>query len=257
MDAPQSWGGGDIYDMIDSMHLPVQYPMRRMLWRGKCFGTSVTTAQWTAIGNGTFKGMFVGDYWEIGGRIYRIMDFNYWLGTGDTECTTNHLVIVPDKNLYLQRMHSSDTTTMGYNGSEMKSSGLNSAKSTINSAFGSAHILSHRELFTNASSNGAPSGGSWYDSTIEIPTEIQFYGTNILGAVNMGATVSYKYDVNKSQLAGFQANPKMICPHRENNWLRDIVSGANFAIVGSVGGAYGSDASASSGGVRPVFGIKG
>ena len=45
--------------------------------RGKNLGTAVTDAQWTAISNGKFDDMYLGDYWVINGRTYVIAHFGY------------------------------------------------------------------------------------------------------------------------------------------------------------------------------------
>ena len=47
-------------------------------FRGKNLGTSVTSEQWAAIKAGTFKDLYLGDYWSIGGMDYIIAAFDYW-----------------------------------------------------------------------------------------------------------------------------------------------------------------------------------
>ena len=46
------------------------------IYRGKSLGSTVTDAQWTAIGAGTFDGLYIGDYWTIGNITYRIAAFD-------------------------------------------------------------------------------------------------------------------------------------------------------------------------------------
>lgn len=145
-------------------------PGHNSIYRGKYLGTSVTEAQWQEIANGTFDDMYIGDYWTIGGKTYRIAAFDYYLGTGDTVMTTHHITLVPDVPMYSHIMSDHDTTG-GYVGSNMYTTGLNNAKATINNDFGSDHILTHRQYLCNAVSNGKPSGSSWYDSTVELMTE--------------------------------------------------------------------------------------
>lgn len=224
------------------------------IYRGKNLGTSVTAAQWAAIANGTFADLYIGDYWVIGGVNWRIAAFDYYYETGDTSCTTHHVVIVPDTNLYTHVMNDTNITTGGYIGSKMYTEGLAQAKTKINSAFGSSHILSHRQLLINAVTNGKPSGGSWYDSTVELMTEQNVYGGKIFGAGNDGSTIPYLYAIDKSQFPLFAHDPSMIS-NRQWFWLRDVVSAARFACVGSGGGAdYGG--ASYGGGVRPAFSIK-
>ena len=64
----------------------------RNTYRGKNLGSSVTAAQKTAIQNGTFDDLFIGDYWTIGGVKWLIADMDYWYNCGDTAFTKHHLV---------------------------------------------------------------------------------------------------------------------------------------------------------------------
>lgn len=224
------------------------------IYRGKNLGTSVTAAQWAAIANGSFTDLYIGDYWVIGGFNWRIAAFDYYYKSGDTSCTTHHVVIVPDTNLYTHCMNDTNITTGGYIGSKMYTEGLAQAKTTINNAFGSSHILSHRQFLVNAVTNGKPSGGSWYDSTVELMTEQNVYGGKIFGAGNDGSTIPYLHTIDKSQFPLFAHDPSMIS-NRQWFWLRDVVSAATFAYVYGIGYAGCGDAS-SAGGVRPAFSIK-
>ena len=138
----------------------ISVEQRRNIFRGKNLGTAFTAAQKAEIKAGTFKGFFIGDYWSIGDRIWRIVDINYWLNSGDASCTTPHLVIMPDQSLYSAKMNETNITTGGYVGSQMYTANLANAKTLVNSAFGSANILNHREYLTNAVTNGYPSAGA-------------------------------------------------------------------------------------------------
>ena len=232
-------------------------PSHNSIYRGKYLGSAVTSAQWTAIKNGTFDDLFVGDYWTIGGVNWRIAGFNYWYNTGDTNCTKNHAVIVPDSNLASCAMNSTNITTGAYVGSDFytgsnSNTGKSTAVTTINNAFGSAHILSHRELLADETSNGAPSGWAWYDSTVELMNEQMVYGSRAWGN-QAGAGNGYDVGIDKSQLPLFQHDHSRICNHAYW-WLRSVVSGSNFADVNYGGSALYYYASASLG-VRPAFGI--
>lgn len=224
------------------------------VYRGKNLGTAVTAAQWAAIQAGTFDDMYIGDYWVIGGVTYRIAAFDYYLRAGDTDMNTHHVTLVPDASMYTHCMNDTNITTGGYVGSKMYTQGLNQAKTTITSAFGAAHILTHRQYLCNAVTNGKPSGGSWYDSTVELMTEQNCYGGKVLGAGNDGSTVPALYTVDKSQFPLFTFRPDMIS-NRQWFWLRDVVSAANFANVDANGYAIFCGASIAIG-VRPAFSIK-
>ena len=226
--------------------------MRRTIFRGKNLGTVVTAEQKANIQNGSFKGLFLGDYWSIGGRIWRIADFNYWINCGDNAVPPNHLVMMPDNSLYASPMNDTNITTGGYVGSKMHTDGLAQAKTLATSAFPNM-VLTHRTYLVNAVTNGKPSGGAWYDSTLELPNEIMMYGSYIFTPQFDGVTLVTSYTIDNSQLALMAAHPKFI-KTRESYWLRDVVSAAHFAYVNDYGYTSLYTASASFG-VRPVFAI--
>ena len=136
-------------------------------------------------------------------------------------------------------------------GSEMRISGLDSAKATIESAFGNL-VLTHRDRFTNAVTNGKASGGTWYDSKVELMNEIMVYGCPIFTPGCDGSTVPNLYTTAKKQLAIMKLNPNVIIAKRQDIWLRDVVSSAFFAGVHYNGDASNSGASSSLG-VLPYF----
>ncbi len=228
--------------------------LHRTIFRGKNLGTAITTEQLAAIQAGTFDDLWLGDYWVINGYNWRIVDFDYWYLQGDTSFTSHHIVVMPDSYLYTAQMNSSNTTSGGYVGSEMYTSNLANAKTMFNSAFGSDHVLTHREYLTNAVTSGYPSAGAWCDSTVELPNEIMMYGSLIFTPAGTGSVVVNRYTVSKTQLALMKAVPKFINPNRQTQWLRDVVSSANFAYVSGHGGANYAAAS-NSYGVRPVAAI--
>lgn len=230
------------------------------IYRGKSLGSTVTTAQYAAIKAGTFDDLYIGDYWTIGGVNYRIAAFDYYLNSGDTNCTTHHVVIVPDTCLYNAQMHNTssggyeagaaNTTVGGYVGSDMYKSNLEQAKTTIKSAF-SGHVLKHRIYLTNAVANGRASGGAWCDSEVDLMCEQMVYGSGIFSPVSDGSNVPANYRVEKSQLPLFQHEPSRIC-NRATWWLRDVITASGFADVANYGYANYSFASYSFG-VRPAF----
>ena len=230
------------------------------IYRGKSLGSTVTTAQYAAIKAGTFDDLYIGDYWTIGGVNYRIAAFDYYLNSGDTSCTTHHVVIVPDTCLYNAQMHNTssggwesgaaNTTAGGYVGSDMYKSNLEQAKTTIKSAF-SGHVLKHRIYLTNAVANGRASGGAWCDSEVDLMCEQMVYGSGIFSPVSDGSNVPANYRVEKSQLPLFQHEPSRI-GNRNDWWLRDVITASYFAFVHYNGSASCGNAS-SSRGVRPAF----
>ena len=218
------------------------------IYRGKNLGTSVTAEQYAAISSGKFTDLYIGDYWVIKGVTYRIAAFDYYYNCGDTNFTKHHVVIVPDTSLYKAQMNTSNVTTGGYTGSAMYKSNLAQAKTTIKAAFGSAHVLTKRELLTNAVNGNTPSGWAWFDSDVELMNEVQVYGSVAWGAHDGNG---YNVASGDGQFPLFMFDRTKL-HNREDYWLRDVSSATGFSIVSSGGLADNYYASTSLG-VRPAF----
>jgi len=224
------------------------------IYRGRYLGDEVTADQYVAIAAGTFNDMYIGDYWTINGVNWRIAHFDYWLNCGDSEpgTTTHHIVIVPDLALYSAKMNETNTTEGGYLHSKMRGGityqgNLAQAKTIIEAAFGSAHILSHRELLSSASDSSGATAWEWADSTVDLISEIMAYGCKVWG--NQG----YDVGIDKEQLALFRHDVSRLTT-RANWWLRSIDSSAYFASIRGLGMADSRNPSYSYG-VRPAFAL--
>lgn len=246
-------GGGEVVSIMDNA------ATHNMVYRGKALGGSVTSEQWAAIKAGTFKDLYLGDYWSIGGMDYIIAAFDYWYKCGDTACNTHHAVVIPRSQLYTYKFNPTNTTDGGYVGSDLYKNGLTQAKTTFNTAFGSAHILNHREYLVNAVTNGKPTGSDWYDSTVDLMNENMVYGGRQFSPMPDGSdpwNTCRNYTVDKSQLPLFRLAPWMSFVRDQWCWLRDVVSAADFADCYGGGSADCGSASAA-GGVWPAVGLIG
>lgn len=227
-------GGGSVLSIEDNA------ATHNMVYRGKALGTSVTSEQWAAIKAGTFKDLYLGDYWSIGGVDYIIAAFDYWYKCGDTACNTHHAVVIPRSQLYTYKFNPTNTTEGGYVGSGLYKNGLTQAKTTFNAAFGSAHILNHREYLVNAVTNGKPTGSDWYDSTVDLMNENMVYGGRQFSPMPDGTdpwNTCRNYTIDKSQLPLFRLAPWMGFVRDQWCWLRDVVSAARFANCYGTGNA--------------------
>lgn len=211
-------------------------------------GTSFTAEQSADIRSGKFDKVRVGGYWTINGRKYWAAHADYRFHCGDTDLTTHHMLVIPDKPFYNGVMNDTKVTTGGYNGSKMKASGLAKALATVKADFGADHILTHRMILTNAVTNGTSSGWAWYDSQIDLMNEHMVYGSYAWGG---GLQSGWDTGTDKSRLALFQARPDLIC-NKQNWWLRDVRSAEAFCMVSGDGSA-GAWGASSSFGVRPAF----
>lgn len=220
------------------------------IYRGKNLGTSVTPEQWANIANGSFKDLYIGDYWTIDGTTYLIAAFNYYLNSGDTALTTNHVTLVPATTLYWHHMNPTNTTEGGYVGSELYTTGLDQAKTKIHADF-PGHVLIHRRYLCNAVAGGQPDGGAWFDSDVELMNEVMVYGSVVNGKTIYGM---HNIGTEKSQLPLFSLRPDLLNIFGDSWWLRDVCSATHFARVSHIGTASFRNANEAQG-VRPVFSI--
>ena len=218
------------------------------IYRGKFLGNEVTPEQWDRIADGTFRDMYIGDYWTINGTTYLIAAFNYYRNTGDTNLTTNHITLVPAGTMYSHRMNPSNTTEGGYAGSEMYATGLDQAKTKIHADF-PGHVVTHRRYLCNAVADGQASGGAWFDSDVELMNEVMVYGSVVNGKGSQ-----YNIGIDKVQLPLFALRPDLIIIRPTSWWLRDVTSATHFAFANIQGLVVTYNANYAYG-VRPVFSI--
>lgn len=91
---------GAINEIFNKDKEPAGAGFHNSIYRGKWLGEYPTEKQLEAIENGTFKDLFIGDYWSGNSGInYRIAAFDYYYGIGEKPCDKHHIVIVPDQTL--------------------------------------------------------------------------------------------------------------------------------------------------------------
>ena len=211
------------------------------------------------IAAGTFDDIFVGDYiiGKNSNRKYLVADLDYRLHCGDTECTTHHVLMIPEKVMGTAKMNDTNITTGAYLGSKMYTEYLEPFKTVIKNDFETDHILTHRNYFANAVTNGYESAGTWNNSDIELMNELMVYGSNIFHNIINGTNLPTSHTIDKSQLSLFRLDKSKIVAFNDAGdrnwyWLRDVVSSPNFAAVTHYGDAGISLASGVPG-VRPAF----
>lgn len=257
-------------DVFKQLLIPLKYPSaasHNALYRGKDLTSYFNSgAMSTAIANGTFDDIYPGDYiiktLTVDGTTYNNMkwivgDLDYHLHRGDTETTTHHVVLYPETNLGTARMNASDTTSGGYQGSEMWITTIQKYATGIINAFGSGHVLTHRERLTKAIDANAYSGGGgmgngatvwadgeWVDVKVNLFNEAMMYGNAPFASSGRDT-----YDCNK-QLASFRYGQNFTracwC------WLRDVAS-ANYFANATGSGVADCNLASNVRGVRPYF----
>lgn len=213
--------------------------MHRNVFRGKCLGESITEEQMIAIRKGSFRNLYVGDYWEINGTKYRIADINYWRNVGYPESEKvqkPHILIVPDTILGSGQMNANNSTAGGYKSSTMKTVRLNQIANSLPDAFKNI-LISHR-IFSD---------GSWVNTSVNLMNEVMVHGTYICADGNNRQTS----DTQQLALFGLVPELKTI---GVNYWLRNVAGSQTYTLVSQYGDAS-TDAATSTYGIRPVFAI--
>lgn len=239
-------------DAVNEIAVTLSPINHRNIFRGKNLGSTVTEAQKTAIQSGTFDDLFVGDYWEIDGINWRIVDMDYWLNTGEPFVTRHHVVIMPDTCLYDYVMNDTATTNGGFLRSKLYGEGLEEARTIINNNFNGI-LMEYSEYLSNSVVDGKTVSYDLRMTTVVIPNENMMFGKHICGSLDNSIPTKL-FEYSKTQLALFKIAPEFIS-NKENYWLRDVASSTGYVDMyqdGSVGIAEAND---NTHGVRPVFAI--
>lgn len=217
------------------------------------------------IQNGTFRDMFIGDYFSINGSNYVIAGINYKRGHGDTISLGNHLLLMPDRFSKLDDdtilrangkdthfMNDTDATAGGFANTKLYKTYMPSIQRKLEADFGS-HLLNFRQVVsTHVDASGAPDQGEWCDAKVGIPDEPMVYGTTLNG--NNKNSAWYNVGDDTMQLPLFRLNPEESNNHKDVAfWLRDIHSASEFAYAGADGAANYHGASSPLHGVRAFF----
>ena len=186
--------------------------------------------------------------------------FDPHIHCGDTETTSHHALIIPSTTLQKSvKMNPTNTTEGGYIGSDMWRIHMPNWASAIKNAFGSDHILSHKEFLSNTVDatvyvsgypgfQGAACNRVWTDVEVNIPSETMVYGGNL----------------NASSLYDAGDFPRILplfalkCSHLYDRtwfWLRAVMSNSEFCQANRLGNAsrLGAWDFYGNGGIRPYF----
>ena len=215
------------------------------------------------IQNGSFKDMFIGDYFSINGSNYVIAGINYKRHHGDNMDLGNHLVLMPSdwsktstqtlnpNGKDTHYMQDTDTTAGGFAGTKLYKTYLPQIQAKLESDFGN-HLINFRTIVsTHVDDSGAPDQAEWRDAKVAIPNEVMIFGSILNGNNKNGSW--YNVGDDNSQLPIMRMNDTERNFNRGTIWLRDIRSASGFAFADDYGGASWSGASATGGGVRAFF----
>ena len=95
--------------------------LKRVITRGNNLGRVMTPAQKAAIRNGTFDGLWLGDYWQYNDNSCKwiIVDFDRWLDYPNGE-NQHRITVMSDRKLGIDNIGESGWCEYGWNGSKMR-----------------------------------------------------------------------------------------------------------------------------------------
>lgn len=173
--------------------------------RGNNLGSSYTEEQKAAISAGTFDDIYVGDYWEISGIKYVIVDMDYYYNYGVPAPTIDHHVIVyPDKVLSAQGYYMDSNY---YGGSAIYNTYLPAIALEIENKLGNFLINQYLALYDGSGNL------FWGRSKCILPSIVQ------MQSYNQWITEG-KEQHNSRQFSYFRYNADLFFAD-QSYWLRD------------------------------------
>ena len=256
------------WDLVSSVAPFYSVPINHnMIYRGNNLGATFTDAQHTALSSGNFTDLYLGDYWTksvtIPAGTYTggdgeevtvaaqtvtlkavIADFDtFYAGYASsyTAINTHHAgVIVTGFNNVV--WNKTDSTAGGYVSSLIHKWLVGSVLPQIETWFGSAKVLSHQKLLTNAITGDAASGWAWSSQKISLLSECQLYGMKVWGG-SKATNGAYEPGEAFKKLDVFNHIDANLLFGNKNIWCRDIASAGRAASLGNGGDASCYDAS--------------
>lgn len=248
---------GDPFEYLENKYPDGGAGLHNSIFRGKNLGSAPTADDYENIKNGSFKGIWLGDYWSNDGIAYRNAGADYFYNVGDSSYNTHNICVITDQNLLKSDGSSTkymmDTDTVpsnGYIGTKMWTDTIpNYVVPAFKKIFGD-HLLSHRELLCTSAntSSGTATNWAWITVTANIPNQPMMFG-HVPWMQKVYAD-GFQTGGRNSILPLFAIRPDLIS-NRENFWLSDFTCSSEFALVSSVGRSNDRAASYAWSGVRP------
>lgn len=236
-----------------------------MVYRGQNLGATLTDAQHTALSSGNFTDLYLGDYWT---KTVTILAGTYKGGDGEevtvaAQTVTLKAVIADFDTFYagyasnyagINTHHAAvivtgfnnvvwnktNSTAGGYVASLIHKWLVGSVLPQMETWFGSAKVLSHQKLLTNAITGDAASGWAWSSQKISLLSENQMYGSKVWGN-SKASNGGYEPGEAFKHLNVFNHIDANLLFGNKNIWLRDIASAEGAAVLDNRGHA-GHDA---------------
>ena len=260
--------------------IPAEIGEHNGIFRGKCLnGNPATMYPILPIGNtknlpgggytieqvlanisaGNFDDIYIGDYFiDSNNKVYRIAGLDTeWNKVGGLHLTYNHAVIVTDFALTDMHWNPTDTTARGYQHSAVQSYCDEYVQAAIESIFGAAHVLTVRDLLSNAINAEAPSPGysawkgvasdrGWYSHKVRLMSEVEVYGAKVYSGANDIGTANEQFPL-------FRLMPQLATSIGYYYWLSGIASATYACCVNGGEGCADANRASFTAGVRVRF----
>jgi hypothetical protein len=179
------------------------------IFRGKDLGTVSSLNEYIAfrqahgIDNKSYTDLYLGDYFKIQDGTYNVewmvAHFDYYVNKGET-VSPRGVVLIPRITCGESKMNNTNTTEGGYAATIANVTTCPAIASKLQTVLGS-YLLSNKLLFSTATNasipsmaganwQGASTNWAWTASQCSLPTEVQIYGSTVIG--------SSFYDVGES-----------------------------------------------------------
>lgn len=222
-----------LYDMLDQGNAGIH----NSIWRGDHLGTVLSTDQQSAIRAGTFRGIYVGDYWTIGGVKWRVAGFDYWRNIGPSAWDRPHMVLIPDTSL-VNAPWGTGSTSDGYMNSLLfkKAPAISSTIDRLKAMFGNnLNCPWHR--VSKTADDGIVTSWDWEGTSLAaLLTERMLFGQTVQSYAQ--AYTQRRYDFStaaQGQLPMFHLNPQYITSAKTAIWLQDIANSTSAFFLDSTG----------------------
>lgn len=225
--------------------------MHANIYRGKNLGPQLTEEQHANIRNGSFNGMWIGDYWETGGIRYRIADFDYWYSPHNI--TAHHVTIFPDSNLTTGPFSRSATTELE---STIYTETIPSLRTGVERNL-SCTVFPHQVSLISRFKDGWPDAAANHTVVMSVPSQSMVYGSEKFSVQERSmATNGYRQEVsNSTQLALFRLARRFMTNTDPTGYHLGMLNGSVSSVYASSIGKPQTGIVTDVRGVRPVLAI--
>lgn len=259
---------------------------RNKIWRGKNLG-AITQAQLDNISDGSFKDMYLGDYWTFnvsykknryltdsgatampteassttttGSVTATIVGFDYYKGLSGNATCPHHVVVILGE-FFRAAMHNPVGTTTTIEKAYMGTTMYTNTLPAIQDALVAGTTLLNGHINTDKVWNYLPNSNKSDSTTMSYPTSSEVVKTsiflpteeNICGYPVRTESPRHYYSVDQAQfpaLAYGSGRVSSSATNRYYGWLRDMHSTSSFADASYAGGV-------GAGGVAYVFDVR-